>query len=186
MNYLFEKVRRSLGGPFFLRPISVLQLPFFVLRTPCFVALLRETCPATDARGRVVFAGPSCPRWDSCEFLGFCPAAVARTLRFRRVCPVNLAGSCGFAFLLFFGGGMPFALAGGFPAFFVWSRSCRGDLSVAKTKISLFCNFFAIRGSFFQSRKVKTAAKRRITCGFVSRSAIGRLATIANRKKVAV
>ena len=105
MNYLFEKVRRSLGGPFFLRPISVLQLPFFVLRTPCFVALLRETCPATDARGRVVFAGPSCPRWDSCEFLGFCPAAVARTLRFRRVCPVNLAGSCGFAFLLFFGGG---------------------------------------------------------------------------------
>ena len=105
MNYLFEKVRRSLGGPFFLRPISVLQLPFFVLRTPCFVALLRETCPATDARGRVVFAGPSCPRWDSCEFLGFCPAAVARTLRFRRVCPVNLAGSCGFAFLLFLGGG---------------------------------------------------------------------------------
>ena len=104
MNYLFEKVRRSLGGPFFLRPISVLQLPFFVLRTPCFVALLRETCPATDARGRVVFAGPSCPRWDSCEFLGFCPAAVARTLRFRRVCPVNLAGSCGFAFLLFLGG----------------------------------------------------------------------------------
>ena len=87
--------------------------------------------------------GPSCPRWDSCEFLGFCPAAVARTLCFRGVCPVNLVGSCGFAFLLFLGG-CPFALARGFHAFFVWSRSCRSNPPIVKTKISaslqLFCD----------------------------------------------
>ena len=148
MNYLFEKVRRSLGGPFFLRPISVLQLPFFVLRTPCFVALLRETCPATDARGRVVFAGPSCPRWDSCEFLGFCPAAVARTLRFRRVCPVNLAGSCGFAFLLFLGGGCPLPLLGDFPRFSFGLVPVVAICPLRKQKSRFFATFLRLGALF--------------------------------------
>ena len=143
-EFVPEKVRRSLGGPFFLRPhICIATPPFFSCGPPCFVALLREICSTTVAGGVVWFLrGPSCPRWDSCEFIGFCPAAVARTLRFRRVCPVNLAGSCGFAFLLFLGGGCPFALARGFHAFFVWSRSCRSDLPVVKTKISLFLQLF--------------------------------------------
>ena len=69
MNYLFEKVRRSLGGHF-LAPHICIATPFFVLRTPCFVALLRETCPATDAGVVWFLRGSSCPRWTRVSFSG--------------------------------------------------------------------------------------------------------------------
>ena len=93
------------------------------------------------------------PMLGSCGFCGFCPAAVVRTLCFRRVCPVNLVGSWVSPSCFF--GGCPFALARGFHAFFVWSRSCRSYLPVVKTKISLFLQLFAIRGSFFNLVKRK-------------------------------
>lgn len=54
-EFVPEKVRRSLGGPFFLRPHICIATPSF------FVVLLREICSATVAGGHVVFAGSLLP-----------------------------------------------------------------------------------------------------------------------------
>lgn len=70
-------------GPF-LRPISVLQPPFFCLVDPsCFVALLREICPATVA--------------GACGFCGV-PLALAGTrVSFSSSALPPLPGPCAFA-----------------------------------------------------------------------------------------
>lgn len=61
-----------------------------------------------------------------------------------------------------------FALSRGVHAFFVGSRSCRGDLPVAKTKISLFLQLFCDCGSLSASKRRKWAAKQRILLRFCS------------------
>ena len=67
-----------------------------------------------------------------------------------------------------FVGVCPFALVRGFHAFFVGFRSCRSDLPVAKTKISLFLQLFCDCGSLSASERRKWAAKQRILLRFCS------------------
>ena len=172
-----------------MRTVSVLRPPCLALRAPIIAALLREIRPVAVAGGRVGFAGGGllrcrcrwrpprlslsvscCPRWDSCEFLGFCPAVVARALYFSQVLPCWpcwLAWFCLLAF--FFGGGSALLPSlGGVHAFFVGFRSCRSDLSVAKTKISLFLQLFCDCGSLSVPKGRKWAAKQRILLRFCS------------------
>lgn len=63
---------------------------------------------------------------------------------------------------------------------------CYGDLPAVKTKISVFVQLFCDCGLSFITAKRKWTADRLISCAFASRSAIGELATIPNRKKVAI
>lgn len=57
-DFIPEKVRRSLGGPFFvLRTVSVLRPPCLALRSPIVAALLREIRPVAAVGSRVSFAG---------------------------------------------------------------------------------------------------------------------------------
>lgn len=65
-DFIPEKVRRSLGGPFCFAPHI------------CLAALLREICPAT-------VVGP-------CAFLEFCPPSLPGLCAFRRVCPAGFTG----------------------------------------------------------------------------------------------
>lgn len=88
-----------------MRTVSALRPPCLALRASIVAALLREIRPVAVVGGRVGFAGSAplslqvaapprlslsvscCPRWDSCEYLGFCPAVVARALYFSQVLP---------------------------------------------------------------------------------------------------
>ena len=54
-----------------------------------------------------------------------------------------------------------------------------------KQKSRRFCNFFAITDPLPSPTKRKQAVMQPITCAFAPQSAIGKLATIRNRKKVA-
>ena len=84
----------------------------------------------------------------------------------------------------------PSALAGGTFSFlayiFFQDLLCYGDLPAVKTKISVFVQLFCDCGLFFITAKRKWAADRLISYAFASRSVIGELATIPNRKKVAI
>lgn len=135
------------------------------MRTP---SLLREIRPVAVGWGLCGFCGGlSCPRWDSCEFLGFCPAVVARALYFSQILPCWPSWLVWFCLLALWGV-CTFALARGVHAFFVGSRSCRGDLPVAKTKISLFLQLFCDCGSLSAPKRRKWAAKQRILLRFCS------------------
>lgn len=63
---------------------------------------------------------------------------------------------------------------------------CYGDLPAVKTKISVFVQLFCDCGLSFITAKRKWTADRLISCAFASRSVIGELATIPNRKNVAI
>lgn len=127
--------------------------------------------------------GPSCPRWDSCEFLGFCPAAVARTLCLSQILPCWPCWLVWFCLLALWGA-CTFALARGVNAFFVGFRSCRSDLPVAKTKISLFLQLFAIADPCLPLKGGNGPLNKEYCCAFAVLLAFKGLATIRNRKKL--
>ncbi len=105
------------------------------------------------------------PRWDLC---------VSRALPRRRCWdPVPFADSALLALLAHVV--LPsclvvcsFALARGVHAFFVGSCSCRSDLPVVKTKISLFLQPFCDCGSLSTPKGRKWTAKQRILLRFCS------------------
>ena len=160
---------RSFGGPFFvLHTVSVLRPPCLALRASIVAALLREIRPVAVAGGRVSFCGVSLALAGTrVSFSGSAPLPLLGPCAFRRFCPVGLVGSCGFACLLC-GGACTFALARGVNAFFVGFRSCRSDLPVAKTKISLFLQLFFDCGSLSAPKRRKWTAKQRILLRFCS------------------
>lgn len=140
--------------------------------------------------------GLSCPRWDSCEFLGFCPAAVARTLCLSQILPCWPCWLVWFCLLALWGAALlpsrwiltvvatppvdspdsrPSANRLSIPGTPRWASStraslgaCRSDLPVAKTKISLFLQLFFDCGSLSAPKRGKWTAKQRILLRFCS------------------
>lgn len=176
---------RSFGGPFFvLHTASVLRPPCLALRASIVAALLREIRPVAVAGGRVSFCGVSLALAGTrVSFSGSAPLPLLGPCAFRRFCPVGLVGSCGFACLLC-GGACTFALARGVNAFFVGFRSCRSDLPVAKTKISLFLQLFAIADPCLPLKGGNGPLNKEYCCAFAVLLAFKGLATIRNRKKL--